>query len=73
MESTRPSEAQTIDWLQSQLNCLQQAVSQTNELLRRSYDRIEQQDAKIAELLQLLSDNKKRDRFKTVFKANQGE
>jgi hypothetical protein len=71
MESTRPTDAETIEWLQSQLTHLQQVVRQTNELLHRSYDRIEQQDAKIMELVQLLTDGKKYSRFKTVFKANQ--
>jgi hypothetical protein len=73
MESTRPTDAETIDWLQSQLTHLQQVVRQTNELLHRSYDRIEQQDAKILELAQLLTDGKKYSRFETVFKANRSE
>ena len=53
MESTRPTDAETIEWLQSQMTHLQQVVRQTNELLHRSYDRIEQQDAKIMELVHL--------------------
>jgi hypothetical protein len=71
MESTRPTDAETIEWLQSQLTHLQQVVRQTNELLHRSYDRIEQQDAKIMELVHLLTDGKKYSRFKTVFKASE--
>jgi hypothetical protein len=50
MESTKPTDQETIKWLQDQCFHLQNAVIQTNIFLKRAYDRIEEQEKQIAQL-----------------------
>lgn len=50
METTKPTDQETIKWLEDQCFHLRKALTQTSILLSRAYTKIEEQEQQIAEL-----------------------
>ena len=53
METTKPTDQETIKWLENQCFHMRKALLQTSIFLSRAYTKIEEQEQQIADLTKL--------------------